>query len=409
MSKKHFKSQITFSDSTINVDSEKGIVKNVQLAKFGLNKNHTYFNSKFLDDLVENGNDQAQGVKCRFGHPNMCATTLGSFLGRFTEFRREGDKVFANLSLDQITKKTQVEGKGISMWEYVTEMALSNPDMFGNSIVISSNTFQEQVGKKVYESHILDSLIASDLVDDPAATDSLFSGSNDLGIISTQFLDENPEIFQTIAKNPSILEDFFSRYVQYCTNYKTNIDMSFLDKMKKKFSKQSFDVDLTDATGNIITVVTEDETPKAGDPVNDSEGKPIADGDHVLADGRTIVSEGGKITEIKPKEEDDSGEGEPTMSEVMHSVNKINDSLKSLTSKFSAFEKGKGDLEQTIEFVAEKVKGLESKFSGLAKTVKGKTVEQFDGEQDEVKRGSEGKKSLYDTVQEQKSNAKKQD
>lgn len=375
MPQSHFKSNVIFSNpKSLNVDKENGIVKNVSIVNHGKNKNGSYFNEQFLADIVAKGNEQKQGVKSRFGHPNMCSNSLGTFLGRYKNFSVKNKGVYADLHLDPIAKKTQVEGKGISMYDYVLEMAETNPDMFGNSIHINSEMFEEQVGDVFFNSHKLESFIASDLVDDPAATESLFANSNDLGIVVTDFLDNNPNIFDVIQKDPSIVMDFFDRYTNYLTQFKNNEKMSFLDKLKKKFSaNDTFDVEETTATGEIITIVTEDETPKVGDVVNDSEGKPLADGDVVLKDGSTLVIADGKIAEIKEAEGDPApSDDEPTLAEVMQGVN-------TLSAAFGKFQKTYAkDLKENqdgMELLADQVSKFDARVTTLAKSVTSKNKE----------------------------------
>ena len=354
MSKKQFNALANFSTGgNINVDRENGILKNVEIAKFGLNKNGSYFNNQFLTDLVKSGNNKKNGVKSRFGHPNMCATSLGTFIGRYKDFELKNEKVYANLTLDPITKKTQVEGKGISMFDYIMDMAESNPDMFGNSIVVFCSWFDEEITneageKEMVESLILQDFIASDLVDDPAATDELFSANpNDLGIILTTFLDQNPQIFSVISEKPEMISDFFDRYFNYLNRKGKpliNVNMSFLDKLKKKFGKpqtnEDFNVDVTLADGSIVTVVTtepERDTPAVGDSIVDSEGNSVGEGEHLLPDGSTILTDAdGVITEINdaPEGGGEGGgnDGEPTNQEIMNSV-------QNLTKSFNAFKK----------------------------------------------------------------------
>ena len=376
MPRSHFKSNIIFSrPKSLNVDKENGIIKNVSIVNHGKNKNGTYFNDQFLADIVTKGNEQKQGVKSRFGHPNMCSNSLGTFLGRYKNFKIKEKGVYADLHLDPVTKQKQVDGGGISMFDYVIQMAENNPDMFGNSIHINSEIYEEKVGDVYFNSHKLESLIASDLVDDPAATENLFANSNDLGIAVTDFLDNNPTIFDVIQRDSSILDDFFDRYTNYLTQFKNNEKMSFLDKLKKKFSaNDTFDVNETTAAGDIITIVTEDETPKVGDAVKDSEGKPLADGDTVLKDGSTLVIEGGKITEIKEAEEEEDPEPseEPTLAEVMQSVN-------SLATTFGKFQKTyQKDLKENqdgLELIADQVSKFDARVTTLAKSVTSKKTE----------------------------------
>jgi len=60
-----------------NVDRENGIIKSVVIVNSGLDKNGDNIDTTFLNQIAEQGNAQPQGVKSRFDHPNMCATTFG--------------------------------------------------------------------------------------------------------------------------------------------------------------------------------------------------------------------------------------------------------------------------------------------------------------------------------------------
>ncbi|TDO68828.1 hypothetical protein EV143_11812 [Flavobacterium chryseum] len=370
MSTKYFNSLPNFKSTDIKVDRENGILKNTCIANFGENKNDSFFDEKFIQDLVTQGNESERGIKSRFGHPNMCATSFGTYIGRYKNFSVQNGNCFADLFLDPITKKTQVEGKGITMFDYIMDMAESNPDMFGNSIHILSSTFDEKVGDKNQTLHLLDKFKACDLVDDPAATDSLFSSNpNDLGVVVTNFLDENPSLFESINKNPKIIEDFFERYFNY-QNRKSlnNFNMSFLDNLKKKFSTKdgSFDIDVTLADGSIVKVITEAEKPKVDDKVVDDAGTPVKDDTHLLPDGSAIVTVGGVITEIKDAPESEETE-EPTLSEVMNGVNTLATSFASFKKKFENTQKYN---ESAFELISEQVQKFDKRVDVLGKSVK---------------------------------------
>jgi hypothetical protein len=378
MSKKQFNSLPNFNSSTINVDRENDILKNVSIANFGKNKNESYFDEKFISDLVEKGNAQTQGVKSRFGHPSMCATSLGTYIGRYKNFNIQDGNCFADLYLDPITKKTQVEGKGIMMYDYIMDMAESNPDMFGNSIHITHVRNENPTLVEGFEVLELNDITSSDLVDDPAATNALFSSNpNDLGIIVTQFLDENPALFESVNKNPEIIQDFFERYFNY-HNRKSliNFNMSFLDKLKKKFSTKddTFDLDITLADGSIVTVVTDAEKPQVGDNVVDDAGSPVPNEEgkdnatHLLPDGGSIVTVDGTITEINDAPAPPA-EGEPTMQEVMNSVNAIGKSFSAFKSKFESAQK---DNEEAFELLGEQFGKVDKRVTEMGKTVKSK-------------------------------------
>jgi hypothetical protein len=366
--KQSFRALPNFSEQKhVNVDRENDLIKNIEIAKYGRNKNASFFDDKFLQDLAKKGSEATQGVKSRFGHPNMCANSLGTYVGRYKNWTFKDQKVYADLFLDPISKKTEVEGKGIKMYDYIMDMAESNSDMFGNSIVIMADDYQNEIENEAGEMKmetvkVIQSLLASDLVDDPAATDALFSvNKEDFGLVMTEFLDDNPQFFET---EPDIIVDFIDRYVNYNNRKSNKLNMSILEKMKAKFSKnkvdETFDVDLTLATGDIITVVTEDEQPKVGDAVNDAEGSAVQDGDHLLADGSTIVTVGGLITEIKEAEEE----------EVPADDEADDANFAALNKKFDSFAK---DVTDTLTLISDKFNAQEKRISNLQKTVKSKS------------------------------------
>lgn len=369
---KFFNSLPNFNSSSVNVDRENGILKNTCIAQFGENKNDSFFDETFLTELVKLGN-QADGVKSRFGHPNMCGNSFGTFIGRYKNFSIQNNNVYADLHLDPITKKTQVEGKGIAMYDYIVDMAEANPDMFGNSICIYSECYEKEIEGKTQILHKLDKFKACDLVDDPAATDTLFSDNKDLGVLVTQFLDANPQIFNTISKQPEIIQDFFERYANY-SNRKSliNFNMSFLDKLKKKFSDkkegETFDIDLTLADGSIVTVVTEAEQPQVGDQVTDDAGAAVGDTEHMLPDGGSIVTVGGLITEIKEAAPANPAV-EPTMQEVMNSVNAMTKSFSAMTKKFEAAQK---ENEGAFELLADQFEKVDKRVTDMGKTITSK-------------------------------------
>ena len=346
--------------SAQQIDAEKGVIYGVVLAQKGMNKNGTYFSERFLNELKAKGDERGY-IKARFGHPTMCNNSLGSYIGRYKNFKVEDEKLFGDLYLDDITKDTNVEGRGITMYDYIMRMAQSNSDMFGNSIVILANyvieEYEEDGEKKEADGHELIEWTSSDLVDDPAATDSLFHSADDLGVKITDFLDENPQIFEILEKEPKILGDFFSRYEAYLgrKNNKKNMKKGvFARALVAMFGKSLFDVDLTLANGDIITVETEAEEPAVGDKVKqktdggeDAE-KPLADGAYLLKDERTLVVEGGVIKEIKEKEtpkdegkEADKGAGadDEFAQAVMEGFNMLAEKITVMEKRFARIEK----------------------------------------------------------------------
>jgi hypothetical protein len=382
MKKYQFRANPQYNQSvTQNIDTDKGVIYGVVLAQKGLNKNGTYFSERFLNELKAKGDERGY-IKARFGHPTMCNNSLGSYIGRYKNFKVEDEKLFGDLYLDDIAKDTNVEGRGITMYDYIMRMAKSNSEMFGNSIVILANyvveEYEEDGEKKEADGHELIEWISSDLVDDPAATDSLFHSKNDdLGVKFTDFLDENPEVFDILEKDPNILGDFFSRYEAYIgrKNNKKNMKKGvFARALVALFGKSLFDVDLTLANGDIITVVTEADEPAVGDKVKqktdggeDAE-KPLADGDYLLKDERTLVVEGGVIKEIKEKESPKDEGGNADKGEVAAD----DEFAKSVLEGFGMISKRLDELQKKFERIEKRQSKFEVQDNGVASNATGK-------------------------------------
>lgn len=300
-----YDNQITASQ----IDTEKGVIYGVALANRGMNKNNYYFSDRFLNELKDFGNKNEK-IKARFEHPDFGTSALGSLIGWFKNFRIEKGNLFGDLFIADVAKKTMVMGRGISIADYILSMASECPDMFGNSIFVFADEVIEKddkgedvVGLK------LDSWIASDLVDVPAATNGLF----------------------------------FSQKEKRKKFYYMNI----LERVKKAFDfsiSKAFDLDLTLANGDIITVVTESEKPQVGDKVKqktdggqDAE-KPLADGEYVLKDESTLVVEGGAIKEIKEKASEpnpDDGNQEKFAKQLEECFSLVAEKIEVLSSEFA--------------------------------------------------------------------------
>ena len=89
---KYLASDPIYVQSFDSIDHEKGIIKGVKVCSEGDAKGHgVYLNKQFVRDVAKFGKEQTVGVKARFGHPNMCDTTLGTYIGRFKNFRTTGN------------------------------------------------------------------------------------------------------------------------------------------------------------------------------------------------------------------------------------------------------------------------------------------------------------------------------
>lgn len=225
-SERWFSTGFVHSDAS-KVDKEKGVIYGAKVIQVGEAKGHRIFvDGEFLDSVVQLGNMPKQGVKARFGHPNMCNTALGTFLGRWKGFYRDGDEVRANLFLSNTAKETP----GGDLHSYVLSLADSEADAFGVSIAFSRDKELEKAAGMHEDLQIarMKAFMASDLVDEPAATSGgLFSAFANLSIAGqiTEFLDLNPEIWNAFEQNPDILkalsehgakmDEFVNRYRMY--------------------------------------------------------------------------------------------------------------------------------------------------------------------------------------------------
>ncbi len=221
------------------IDAEKGIIKGVKVCSEGDAKGHgVYLNKKFIKNVVRFGREQTVGVKARFGHPNMCDTTLGTYIGRFKNFKKVGEEnkdfeelgkprksgnrlhAVADLHFDDTSKNLPKLG---NVKEYLINLAESSPDMFGSSIVfhmgeIEVHKWKDDDGNELRrDDATIESLLATDLVDSPAATEGLFSefSTDEMSVQVTTFLDQYPEVYELAVDNPEIVEMFMGKYADY--------------------------------------------------------------------------------------------------------------------------------------------------------------------------------------------------
>lgn len=212
-----------FQHSPGDVCTETNTVKNVAVCTMGEAKGHgVYLDSEFIDEVVSQGNEKNHGLKARFGHPSMCSTALGTYLGTFKNFHRDGDIARADL---HISKEANNSPNG-RLGDYVMGMAENAPESFGTSICFTpGDTYRlDENGEKVYsyefetmseglsdELYIeLASLHGCDAVDEPAANDGLFSGETIAGQLEV-FFQDYPEVFEKLSASPEIL-DAISKY-----------------------------------------------------------------------------------------------------------------------------------------------------------------------------------------------------
>ena len=269
------------------IDAENGIIKGVKVCSEGDAEGHGVFlNKQFIRDVVNHGKEQTVGVKARFGHPNMCDTTLGTYIGRFKKFRTVGEKnkdfeelgkprksgnrlhAVADLHFDNTAENLPKLG---NVKEYLIDLADSSPDMFGSSIVFRmGETIVHKWKDDKDEEHqrhdaTIEALLATDLVDSPAATNGLFSefSTDEMAIQVTSFLDQHPEVYELAVDNPEIVDMFMGKYADYKSK-KNTINNNIMSDEKKSLREtlDEFKTEVFEGVKTLLNLGEKEEVPE---------------------------------------------------------------------------------------------------------------------------------------------------
>ena len=115
------------------------------------------------------------GLKARFTHPNMSSDGMGSYLGRWKNFKLDGGTLRADLHIADAAFKSPQGDLGT----YVMDMAENEPDMFGVSLAteLDMGSLAEFESQAEQSGNYADrwpmkftAVRAGDVVDEPAAT-----------------------------------------------------------------------------------------------------------------------------------------------------------------------------------------------------------------------------------------------
>jgi hypothetical protein len=405
-----FKTDPVFKQEKLNIDSTQGLIKNVAVSTAGEAKGHGYeLDQDFITEVVRLGNEYPNGLKSRFGHPALSSEALGTYLGRFKNFRVEGNKALADLYLDEVAKKSP----GGDLYTWVVEMAEKNPDQFGTSIVFKDDGFYQVIegektpvefdhqngGYKLQDEDqplfiAIKSLLGADIVDEPAANEAgLFStkfNADKFAARVSSFLDENPDVWQFVEQHPEKFQVFFSKYQEY--NNKKNSAMQ--TKKKKGFNyffhslaaaltgDHSFSViDAKTTDGENIRIDAAGDAPGVGDAVyivntETDEQTPAGDGDYTISGGDYDAY---KITVVDGK-----------ASAVFNPETPAVEIQQSSIPNYKALQKENGDLKTQLEEQAKKLAALSKEFSDFKKKpLEGHTITTVEEEADPGEKDSQ--------------------
>jgi hypothetical protein len=233
-------------DTPLSIDAENGIIHNVIMCQVGEAKGHgVHLEQSFIEELVAYDNQyHANGLKARFDHPALCEGTMGTQLGKFTNFRVVEDKAVADL---QLLAAADASPKHPQMREWTLKMAQESPDFLMSSIVFSRKdlyqynadgekvilerdmegdftNYDEKAGNIYIE---MDKHFYTDIVEAGAATDSLFSeqfNEDKFGIRAVEFFEDNSDVLEFLKQSPEKVTEFLTKLG--VTLPTTNIDPS---------------------------------------------------------------------------------------------------------------------------------------------------------------------------------------
>lgn len=217
------------------VDGEKHILQDAVVIRTGEALGHDlWIDDAFCQSVVAmsaEGKFATSGIKARFGHPNMCGEALGTFLGRWRNLRTDdAGRVIGDLHLSSVA----AESPRGDLRNYIEELAAKEPEHFGASIVFARDVETELQFTEANSNETdgfkspdpaneqnlrharLSELHAADLVDEPAATDGMFSGLAGTALAAqvTEWLDLHPEVLTALSDEP-VMSEIILRYPEH--------------------------------------------------------------------------------------------------------------------------------------------------------------------------------------------------
>jgi hypothetical protein len=251
-------------------DYKAGIIRGASIIAGGEALGHgMWIDDEMLDQIADQGqtNDK-HGVKVRFTHPGLSSDGMGKLTARAKDVKRVEGAVTADL---HIVKSAHNSPEG-NLASYVMDLAESDPDMFGMSIVYepdykaerefeNDNQEVDDKGRSTFKSPDAGNvdnlpharvykLRAADVVDEPAANpDGLFYGDEQQAAIEAEallcyslgFTEIRPEL-TTFSVDADRVSQFVSRFLD---NYGLTVVHGETATHKEK-PKMSDDIDTGD-------------------------------------------------------------------------------------------------------------------------------------------------------------------
>ena len=235
-----FRTGNNYKQKDIKVDFENKIISNVSCCTEGEAKGHgVHLDSSFIKDVAKLGGEWKTGLLSRFGHPSMSSEALGTAVGRFKNFNTVDENGVLKATAD-IHFYKDANQKDV---DELLKLAKEDPEAFGTSIVFKAGRKykKDETCENIYEDEEnynsidskryteIESLLACDFVDEPAANNGLFSSQEMLSAKVFNFIEENQELVSLLEKDPE-------KMFEYIRKYKTIKEFEMGDKPKENTS-----------------------------------------------------------------------------------------------------------------------------------------------------------------------------
>jgi hypothetical protein len=122
-------------------DNKAGIIRGMAIATVGEALGHDmWLDAQCISQVVDLVNASDKGMKARFTHPGLSSDGLGKYLGRVKNASIDGDVARGDLHLSDLSR----EAPDGDLGGYVMQLAVDDPEAFGNSIVFEHDRQAEQ-------------------------------------------------------------------------------------------------------------------------------------------------------------------------------------------------------------------------------------------------------------------------
>lgn len=219
--------RVSIPKNNLNIDTEARTITDIVSIQLGDIKDWRPWsiNQEFLNDLVAAANQQSEGILSNYGH-NW--NNLGKRLGRKSNYKVVGDKVTSDLKIFEVA---DISPGNENLGKYVMGLAAEDDKALMSSIVFAEEYFYQETstGDKIkcfyYDDEQgwispnpalgsvypkLKEFKSDDIVDEGAATDSLFSDDTlDIMLQEVMSNKQFPQLLETNWKSYPVLNEFF--------------------------------------------------------------------------------------------------------------------------------------------------------------------------------------------------------